>query len=395
MISQTIANLIQNNSPIRKMFEEGIRLSAIHGKENVFDFSLGNPYFPAPEEVKQSVIDIIENTAPNALHGYMPNAGYPEVREVIAESLNKKHGGNYTGSNLVMTPGAAYGINIILKTILDQDDEVVTIAPYFFEYKNYVVGNGGKLSVAYATDENFQPDAEKLEKYITPKTKALIINSPNNPTGVIYSEESIKNIAEMLRKKQKEYGTNIVIISDEPYRELAFDGAKVPWIPNFYDNTLVVYSWSKTLSLPGQRMGYVLVHDKAYEAETLIGCLTFANRIYGAVNAPSLFQRVVAKCVDSSVDISLYDENRKLILDVLKNCGFDVIKPEGAFYLWLKAPDGDDIKFVEKAQEFNILLVPGSSFGGDGYVRLSYCVDPEMIKRSESKFRSLASAYGL
>lgn len=293
-----------------------------------------------------------------------------------------------------MTVGAAGGINVIFKTLLNPGDEVLVFAPYFLEYGNYVRNFDGELIAIPADEETFQPDENRLREKITPKTKALILNSPNNPTGVIYSEETICKIAAVLEEKQREFGTSIYIVSDEPYRELAYDGAEVPYLPNFYRNTIVGYSWSKSLSLPGERIGYLVIPPVVDDYQLIFDAAVIANRILGFVNAPSLFQKVVMQCLEFKTDIQAYDKNRRLLYDGLTDCGFSCIYPQGAFYLWMKTP-GDEAKFVSSAKEHNLLLVPGTSFGCAGYVRIAYCVSPDMIKRSLPAFRELAKEYGL
>jgi len=395
MISEKMMQLAKGNSAIRAMFEEGNRLAALYGRENVFDFSLGNPNFPAPKEVKEAIYDILENEDSTFVHGYMSNAGYPDVREAIAQSLNRRFGANYGAGNIIMTVGAASGLNIILKTLLNPGDQVMAIAPYFVEYGNYVRNYDGELVVVPPTTADFQPDAEEVAKRVTAKTRAIILNTPNNPTGVIYTPETLKALAEALEAKQKEFGTSIYIISDEPYRELAYNGADVPWIPDFYRNTIVGYSWSKSLSLPGERIGYVVIPSEADDSQLIFDAACIANRVIGSVNAPSLFQRVVMKCVDIETDLTGYDANRQMLYKGLTDLGFEAVYPDGAFYMWVKVPDGDDAAFVENAKKYNLLVVPGRSFAGPGYVRLAYCVSAETIKNSLPGFAKLAADYGL
>ncbi|MGI6028956.1 MAG: pyridoxal phosphate-dependent aminotransferase [Candidatus Heteroscillospira sp.] len=395
MISEKMSQLAKGNSAIRAMFEEGNRLAALYGRENVYDFSLGNPNFPAPPQVKEAIYDILENEDSTMVHGYMSNAGYPDVREAIAASLNRRFGSAYNAGNIIMTVGAASGLNIILKTLLNPGDQVMAIAPYFVEYGNYVRNYDGELVVVPPTTADFQPDGAEIASRITAKTRALILNTPNNPTGVIYTPETLTAIARVLEEKQREFGTSIYIISDEPYRELAYDGANVPWIPDFYRNTIVGYSWSKSLSLPGERIGYVVIPGDADDGQLIFDAACIANRVIGSVNAPSLFQRVAMRCVDVQTDLSGYDANRQLLYNGLKELGFEPVYPDGAFYLWLKVPDGDDGAFVERAKKHNILVVPGKSFAGPGYVRLAYCVSADTIRGSLPGFAKLAAEYGL
>lgn len=392
MISEKMKELVKNNSVIREMFEEGKRLSKIYGKENVYDFSLGNPSVPTPDNIKEAIIKILENEDTQILHGYMSNGGFEDVREKVASSINNKFDTSFTSKNIIMTVGAASGLNIILKSILNPEDEVLVIAPYFVEYKNYVKNYDGKIVVTMANEENFEPDLKDLASKISAKTKAVIINTPNNPTGVVYSENTIKELAKILKEKEKEYNNEIYLISDEPYRELVYDDIKVPYITKFYKNTFVVYSYSKSLSLPGERIGYVVVPNEMVDSNNVIEAVTIANRVLGSVNAPSLIQKVIGECVDLTVDISQYKKNRDLLYNYLIECNFECIKPQGAFYLFLKSPIKDDKEFCNIAKEYNILMVPGSSFAYSGYVRISYCVDYEMIKRSLPAFKKLAIA---
>lgn len=390
MIAKRMVNLVEKNSVIREMFEEGKKLADIYGPENVYDFSLGNPSVPAPEQVKESIKKIVDTEDPLVIHGYMNNAGFEDVRDAISKSINKKYGTNFTQNNIIMTVGAASGLNIIFKSILNPDEEVLTFAPYFVEYNSYVEGYNGVLKIVSPNLETFEPNLKELEDKITPKTRALIINTPNNPTGVIYSEETIKKIAEILEKKQNEYNTQIFLVSDEPYRELAYDGIEVPYVTKYYKNTFVVYSFSKSLSLPGERIGYVVVPSEMDDSENIITAITIANRVIGSVNAPSLFQKVVMNCLDIAPDLETYDRNRNLLYNELKSYGFECIKPQGAFYLFVKSPIEDEKEFCNIAKKYNILFVPGSSFACPGYVRIAYCVSTDMIKRSLPKFKLLA-----
>ena len=394
MISQKMIRLAGNSSAIRAMFEEGNRLAALYGRENVYDFSLGNPNFPAPPSVTEAALDILKNTDPVYLHGYMSNAGYPEAREAVASSLNRRFGTAFTAANVIMTVGAAGSLNIVLKTLLNPGDEVIAIAPYFVEYGNYVDNYDGVLKVVRAR-EDFQIDPEAVAAAVTEKTKAVIINTPNNPTGVIYSEETLRALAGALERKQEEFGSPIYVISDEPYRELAYDGAEVPWVTGIIRNSIVCYSWSKSLSLPGERIGYAIVSEECEDSELILTALSLANRVSGCVNAPSLFQLVAARCADETTDLSGYDTNRRLLYDGLTGAGFECVFPQGAFYIWMKTPEADDKAFVSRAKKYNILVVPGASFAWPGYVRIAYCVARETIERSMPGFRKLAQEYGL
>lgn len=394
MISKKMENMTANSSAIRAMFEEGNRLAKIYGPENVYDFSLGNPNVPAPESIKKAIIDIVNEENPLVLHGYTnSNAGYMEVREAVAASLNKRFGTNFEGKNITMTVGAAGGLNVALKTLLDPGDEVIVFAPYFGEYRSYVNNFDGVIVEISPNTDNFQPKLDEFEAKLTEKTKAVIVNTPNNPTGVVYSEETIKKLAAVMEAKQKEYGHEIYLISDEPYRELAYDGVEVPYLTKYYANTIVCYSYSKSLSLPGERIGYLVIPDEAADSETVILAANVANRILGFVNAPTLQQKVVERCLEEETDISYYDRNRETLYKGLTGCGFECIKPEGAFYLFMKSPVENEKEFCSAAKELNILIVPGSSFGCPGYVRIAYCVAYETIVNALPKFKELAERY--
>ncbi len=395
MISEKMKPYVKNNSAIRMMFEEGNRLRAKYGADKVFDFSLGNPSVPAPDSVREAIIELVNTTDPTVLHGYMSNAGFEDVRQTIAESLNRRFDTKFSAKNLIMTVGAASGLNVILKTILNSGEEVIVFAPYFLEYGAYVRNYDGVLVEISPDTTTFQPNLAEFEQKITPKTRAVIVNTPHNPTGVVYSEETIKKLSAILEAKQKEFGTVIYLISDEPYRELAYDGVEVPYLTKYYNNTVVGYSYSKSLSLPGERIGYLVIPDEADGSEELISAATIANRTLGCVNAPSLIQKVVAKCVDVKTDLAAYDKNRQALYNGLKECGFECIKPQGAFYLFVKSPVEDEKAFCEAGKKYNILMVPGSSFACPGYVRLAYCVSYETIVNSLPEFKKLAAEYGL
>lgn len=394
MISKKMENMVANSSAIRAMFEEGNRLAKIYGAENVFDFSLGNPNVPAPEAVKKAVTDLLNEEDPVVLHGYTnSNAGYEDVRQAVAESLNCRFDTAFTAKNITMTVGAAGGLNVILKALLNPGDEVVVFAPYFGEYRSYVNNYDGVIVEVSPNTENFQPKLDEFEEKISERTRAVIVNTPNNPTGVVYSEETIRNMAAVMEKKQKEYGTDIYLISDEPYRELAYDGVEVPYLTKYYANTVVGYSYSKSLSLPGERIGYLVIPDEAADSENLISAVNVATRILGFVNAPTLQQKIIKACLNEKTDISFYDRNRETLYNGLKELGFECIRPEGAFYLFVKSPVEDEKKFCDTAKKYNILLVPGSSFGCPGYVRIAYCVSYETIVNSLPKFAELMKEY--
>ena len=395
MIAEKMKPLLNNNSAIRAMFEEGKKLAAIYGAENVYDFSLGNPNVPAPDEVNQAIRDVLDEEPSTFVHGYMSNSGYEDVREAIAQSLNHRFGTKFSQNNILMTVGAASGLNVILKTILNPKDEVLTFAPYFLEYRSYVTNYDGILKAVSPDTETFQPNLKEFEQMIGESTKAVIINTPNNPTGVVYSHETLTAMAEILRKKEEELGHPIVLISDEPYRELAYDGVEVPYITKYYDDTVICYSYSKSLSLPGERIGYLVIPDELTESSQVFTAATIANRVNGCVNAPSLMQRVVKRCLDVKVNVEAYDRNRNLLYGGLKALGFTCIKPQGAFYLFVKSPEPDEKKFCEACKKQNILVVPGSSFECPGYVRISYCVSYEQIERALPAFERVAKEYGL
>ena len=394
MISKKMENMVANSSAIRAMFEEGNRLAKLYGQENVFDFSLGNPNVPAPEAVKKAIMEVLAEEDPVVLHGYTnSNAGYEDERRAVAESLNERFGTKFHFENITMTVGAAGGLNVILKALLNPGDEVIAFAPYFGEYRSYTNNYDGVLVEISPNTVDFQPKLDEFEAKITEKTKVVIVNTPNNPTGVVYSEETIQKMAAIMEAKQKEYETEIYLVSDEPYRELAYDGVEVPYLTKYYDNTIVGYSYSKSLSLPGERIGYLVIPDEAADSEKLINAANVATRILGFVNAPTLQQKVVKACLNEKTDISYYDRNRETLYQGLKELGFECIKPEGAFYLFLKSPIEDEKAFCAAAKKYNILIVPGSSFACPGYVRLAYCVSYETIVNSLPKFAELAEEY--
>lgn len=393
MISSKMKAMVSNSSVIRKMFEEGKRLSQIHGEENVFDFSIGNPSVEPPEKIKEIMQKIINEEKPNILHGYMNNSGYEDVRDAIANNLSNKYNFKVKQENIVMTCGAAGGLNIILKTILNPGDEVIVFAPFFGEYINYVKNFDGEVKIISARTEDFQLNLDELKSKITSKTKAVIINSPNNPSGVIYSENTIKNLANILMEKQKELNSDIYLVSDEPYRELIYGDVEVPCILKYYNNSFIGYSYSKSLSLPGERIGYIVVNPIMKEVDEIIQGLNIANRILGFVNAPSFFQKVIKESLDLEIDVEIYRQNRDLLYNHLTSIGFECLKPKGAFYLFPKSPIDDDIKFCEDAKKFNILAVPGTTFGCPGYFRLSYCISYDKIKKSLKSFNKLIELY--
>ncbi|MBO4761903.1 MAG: pyridoxal phosphate-dependent aminotransferase [Lachnospiraceae bacterium] len=393
MISKKMSNLVKNSSAIRAMFEEGRRMAEKFGKENVYDYSLGNPSVPAPEAVNRAYAAVAENPNSNYVHGYMLNQGFDEAREAIAKNLNERFPVAFTKNDIVMTVGAAGGMNVIMKTLLDPGDEVVVFAPYFGEYRNYVSNFDGVLVEVAPDTSTFQPDLKALEEKLTARTKIVIINTPNNPTGVVYSAETLTKLGQTLEEAQRKFGTSIYLLSDEPYRELVYDGAEVPFVTTFYRNTIVGYSYSKSLSLPGDRIGYLVIPAEVDDHDEIFAAAGVATRILGFVNAPSVAQLAVAKCLNESVDVAIYDRNRKLLYEKLKEYGYDCIMPQGAFYLFVKALEPDDKAFVAKAKEHRLLIVPGSTFGCAGYVRIAYCVDYDMIVRSLPAFKELAEQY--
>ena len=375
MISKKMENMVANSSAIRAMFEEGNRLAKLYGAENVFDFSLGNPNVPAPAAVKKAIREILEEEDPIVLHGYTnSNAGYEDVRQAVAESLNERFGTAFAAHNITMTVGAAGGLNVIFKALLNPGDEVIAFAPYFGEYRSYTNNYDGVMVEISPNTVDFQPKMDEFEAKITPKTKIVIVNTPNNPTGVVYSEETIRKLASIMEAKQKEFGTEIYLVSDEPYRELAYDGVEVPYLTKYYANTIVGYSYSKSLSLPGERIGYLVIPDEAADSENLISAANVATRILGFVNAPTLQQKVVKACLNEKTDISYYDRNRETLYQGLKDLGFECIKPEGAFYLFVKSPVEDEREFCQAAKKYNILIVPGSSFACPGYASGILCI---------------------
>lgn len=396
MISSKMKDMVKNGSQIRAMFEEGNRLAGIYGKENVFDFSLGNPNVPAPKEINEAIKEVLEEEDPIALHGYNnSNAGYLDVREALASNINKKQGTNFGAENIVMTVGAAMAMNVIMKVMLNPGDEVIVFAPYFGEYRSYASNYDGKVVEIPADTDTFQPNLKSFEEKITKRTKIVIVNSPNNPSGVIYSEDTIKRIAEIMEAKQKEFGSSILLLSDEPYREIVYGDVEVPYLTKYYNNTAVSYSYSKSLSLPGERVGYLLISNEMENAEDVIMAASIANRILGSVNAPTLQQKMIKKCLDVKTDVSYYEKNRNTLYDGLTNLGFDCVKPQGAFYLFVKSPIEDEKEFCKKAKEYNVLFVPGSSFACPGYVRIAYCVAHETIVNALPKFEQLAKDYNL
>ena len=380
-------------SVIREIFEYGNQRKKEVGAENVYDFSLGNPSVPAPKAVDQAIREILDTEDPMAIHSYTSAQGSEECREALAKSLNQRFNTHFTADNFYMTVGAAASISICFKALANEGDEFITFAPFFPEYQCFVEATGGTLVVVPAKEDDFQIDFTQFEKLCNEKTKAIIVNSPNNPSGVVYSEKTIQKLVEFLEKKQKEYGHAIYLISDEPYREIVYDGYQVPFLTKYYNNTFICYSFSKALSLPGERIGYVIVPDEMENAKEVYAAVCGAGRALGYVCAPSLFQKVVAKCADEVSDLSVYKKNRDLLYNGLISMGFQCVKPEGAFYLFVKAFGENAEEFCERAKKYDLLLVPGTGFGCPNYVRISYCVTTEQIERSLPAFEKLAKEY--
>jgi len=384
-ISKKMNEFAQTSSWIRKMFEEGARLKAEFGAENVFDFSLGNPDLSPPPEFHKTLVELAQKDSPGS-HAYMPNGGYPFVREAVAARISTEQGVMVSAGEMLMTCGAAGGLNVTLKALLDPGDEVIILTPFFVEYKFYIDNHGG-LSKVVPTDDSFDLDLGEIEAALNKKTKAIIINSPNNPTGQIYSQESLAELGKVLTAASQKYSSTIFLIADEPYRKIVFDNNDVPSIMQAYTNSIVVSSYSKDLSLPGERIGYIALHPEIDEKMPLVGALTLANRILGFVNAPALMQRVVAELQGASVDNSIYTRRREVFCRILAETGYEFLPPKGAFYVFPKSPIADDVEFVSRLQDQKILAVPGKGFGAPGYFRLAFCVDDSVIERSEDAFR--------
>lgn len=393
MINEKMMGLGKKRSVIREIFEYGNKRRAEIGAENVFDFSLGNPSIPAPKEVNDVMVKLLTETDPVMLHGYTSAQGAPAVRKAIADNINERFSIGATPDLLYMTCGAAASLTISLTAICNEGDEVIVLAPFFPEYRVFAEKANATVKVVKCRESDLQIDFEALNNAITNKTKAIIVNSPNNPSGVVLSEETIKELAELLNAKQKEFGNEIYIIADEPYRELVYGDVKVPYIPSFYDNTLVCYSYSKSLSLPGERIGYIFVSPKVKDSGDIYAAVCGAGRALGFVCAPSMLQLAVSKVQGLTSDISIYEKNRNLLYNALTEYGFNVVKPDGAFYLFMKSPESDANAFCEKAKKYELLIVPGDDFGYEGYVRISYCVKTEMIEKSLPSFKKLIEEY--
>lgn len=392
-VSQRMLNLGTARSEIREAFAFAQARAAEVGAENVDDFSIGNPSVPAPATVAEAVHKLVDAIDPIKLHGYTPAQGDGQARGALADDLNRRFGTNYTADNFYLTAGAAGALCCALSALSCPGDTFIAFAPYFPEYKVFVESAGAELVTVPADIEDFQIDFAAFEQALTPNTKGVIINSPNNPTGVVYSEATIQKLAQVLTEKSKEYGHTIWLISDEPYREIVYRDTPLPWVPNYYPNTLVCYSYSKSLSLPGQRIGYVLVPPQAEDADIVYAAVCGAGRALGYVCAPSLFQLVAAECTGQTADIEIYHKNRDLLLNALRDMGYTCAQPDGAFYLFPRSLEPDARAFCERARKYDLVLVPGDSFGCPGHVRISYCVPTEQIQRALHKFEQLAAEY--
>ncbi len=394
IVSESMYDLGSRRSVIRDLFEYGKQRAAVVGAENVYDFSLGNPTVPAPDCVNEEIRRLTETMDSITLHGYTSAQGDAETRTAVAEYLNKTHGTSFKADNLYMTVGAAASLSICFRALTTcAEDEFIVIAPFFPEYRVFIEAAGAKFKMVPPETKGFQIDFAALEGMLTEHTKGVVINSPNNPSGAVYSEETIKKLAQLLSDKSREFGTHIFIIADEPYREIVYDGVQVPYVTKYYDDTLVCYSYSKSLSLPGERIGYVLVPDEACESSRLYAAVAGAGRALGYVCAPSLFQKVLVSCMGATGDVSLYQKNRDLLYEGLTKIGYECFLPQGAFYLFVKALEEDSDAFSEKAKEEDLLIVSAAGFGCPGYVRISYCVDEDMIRRSFGAFERLYRKY--
>ncbi|MBS5164890.1 MAG: pyridoxal phosphate-dependent aminotransferase [Butyricicoccus pullicaecorum] len=393
MLNPSVLELGQKRSTIRELFAFGQQRAAVVGTENIFDFSIGNPNVPAPDAIKQTIIELLNTEAPSQTHGYTAAQGVDFARTAIADDLNQRFGTHYDAQNLYLTVGAAAALSICFKTLTTSpDDEFIVLAPYFPEYLVFIEhGAGAKAVIIPARTVDFQIDFEALAQSISTHTRAVVVNSPNNPSGAVYAPDTIRQLAALLRQKSEEIGHPIFLISDEPYRELVYDSStEVPFLPHYYDNTLVCYSYSKSLSLPGERIGYVLIPDTVPDFEQTYAAICGAGRVLGYVNAPSLFQRVVAQCSGLTADLSIYARNRDLLYEALTSYGYSCVKPKGAFYMFPQVPALDDYAFCERAKQRDLLVVPGTDFGAPGHIRISYCVQTETIARALPIFKQLA-----
>ena len=394
MVSKEALALGTARSVIRELFEYGKKRAAVVGAENVFDFSIGNPSVPAPQEVNEQAIRILREQ-PDLIHCYTSAQGDQVARQRLADSLNRRFGAHYTADQFYITVGAAAALCCVFHGLACPGDEFIILAPYFPEYRVFIAGTGCASVVVPPDTEAFQINFQALEQAITPNTKAVVVNSPNNPSGVVYSTQTLTRLSQLLRDKSAQYDHPIYLVSDEPYREIVFHGKKAPWIPDFYEDTIICYSFSKSLSLPGERLGYVLVPESVTDSKDVYAAVAGAGRQLGYVNAPSLFQQVTSLCCDMTSDLSVYEKNCGILVPALREMGYHVVEPDGAFYLFPRSLEADDVAFSQRAKEFDLLLVPGSGFGAPGHFRLSYCVQTETILRALPKFKELAQSYGL
>jgi aspartate aminotransferase len=398
MISNAMKPFLAGSSTIRAMFEEGKRMAKVYGEENVYDFSIGNPGLNPPQEVFDAIDEINHKLDPHYVHSYPSNAGYESTRKAVADDLNERAGGDYfDADHIIMTCGAGYAINIINKCIFDPGDKLVVFAPYFVEYGNWARNWGADTLVVPANPElKFDPDAEALREILVPEVKAVMLNNPNNPTGKIYSREALDAVADVLREAEEKFGHTIYLICDEPYRELVYDGSDVPFPGDYYKDSLIAYSWSKSLSMPGDRIGYVAVPKFSEGHEELAQALVVAGRVLGGTNAPTIQELIVERCLKERSDLDYYKRNAQDLYRIVhEEAGFECIYPQGAFYMWIKSPVEDEKEFVQAAKEERILIVPGSSFAGPGWVRASFCIANETILRSTESWHNLGKKYGL
>lgn len=393
MISQEMIKLGTQRSVIRELFAYGLQRAEVVGAENVLDFSIGNPSIPAPKEVQEAILDIVNNKDPKFYHGYSTSQGHATCRKAIADNLNKRFERSYSMDDLFITCGAAASLNIVFRSLTASgDDEIIVLAPYFPEYKVFIEGQGAKMKLVPSC-QDMRLNLDGIKEAVNKNTKAVLVNSPNNPSGVVYSKDEIRELTDYLKKIQEESGQEIYLISDEPYRELVFTDEPVPFIPQYYDNTIICYSWSKSLSLPGERIGYVLVNDKCHDNKTLMAAVGGAARALGYVCAPTLFQFVIEKCIDVKPHLEAYKKNRDILYKGLTEMGYNVAKPDGAFYLFIEAPNGNSEEFSDKAKAHDMLLVPGTGFGAKTHIRLSYCVDTEKCEKALPVFEKLMDQY--
>ena len=393
MLNETYRRMLDHKSVIRETFMYGRQRAAQIGAENVFDYSLGNPSVPCPPQLTQAMTGLLASADPVELHGYCPSQGDPAFRRAVAAQLERQFGLPYTPEHIFPTTGAAGAIAHAVRAISTPGEQVLTFAPYFPEYGPYVAGTGAELAVVPPQMPDFQPNLEALEQMLCPRTACVLINTPNNPSGVVYSRQTLEKLSAVLTAKSQEYGHPIYLISDEPYREIVFQGFEVPWVPHIYKDTIVCYSFSKSLSLPGERLGYVLVPGEITDAQEVYAAVAGAGRSLGYVNAPSLFQQVTSLCCDMTADLAVYERNCKLLVTALREMGYHVAEPGGAFYLFPRSLEPDDVAFSQRAKDFDLLLVPGSGFGAPGHVRIAYCVQTERIERALPKFKALADSY--